>query len=55
MQGFFSVVNWGLEAVIFTDDLQRVFLYTKMLVSSIFDFLLYDITQGDKNNGRLSN
>ena len=32
------MVNWGLEAFIVTDGLQRVLFYTKMLVSCILDF-----------------
>ena len=47
------MVNLGLEAFSFTDDLDWVLFYTMMFVSYIFDFLLYDITQRDNNNGRL--
>ena len=46
------MVNSGLEASNFTDDLQRVLFYTKMFVSYIPDFLLYDFTSDD-NNGQL--
>ena len=42
---FFSEVNSGLEAFNFTDNLQRVFFYTKMFMSCILNFLLYDLTQ----------
>ena len=33
----------GLEALNFTDNLQWVWFYTKVFVSCVFDFLLYDV------------
>ena len=36
------------------DDLQCVLFYTKVFVSCILDFFLYDLMQRDNNNGQLS-
>ena len=47
------MVNSGLEAFNFTDHIQQVLFYTKMFMLCILDFLLYEATQHDNNNGRL--
>ena len=51
-----SLESHPTKAFNFTNDLQRVLFYTKMFVSCILDFLLYDVTvvtQCGNNNGRL--
>ena len=54
MRVFFSArLNLGLEAFNFPNILQRVSFYTKMLVSCILDFFLYDVTQRGSTNGQL--
>ena len=43
-------LNSSLETFQFYWRLQRVLFYTKVFVSCILDFLLYDVMQRDINN-----
>ena len=51
----FSEVKFEFRSFQFYQRLQRVLLYTKVFVSCILDFLLYDVMQSeiDNNNGQL--
>ena len=51
---FHQRLNSGLEPFNFADIVLRVLFYTKVFVSCILDFFLYDVTQPDNNNGALS-
>ena len=52
---FFSAVKFEFRSFQFYRRLQWVLFYTKVFVSCILDFLLYDVTQREfvNNNGRL--
>ena len=52
---FFSVIKFEFRSYQFYRRLQRVLFYTKVFVSCILGFLLYDFTQREINNtnGRL--
>ena len=47
---FFSAVKFEFRSFQFYRRLQQVLFYTKVFMSCILDFLLYDVTQREINN-----